>query len=68
MKTMLMIAFVALSAQGGKPQAFYNRATDKVIATYVAEQNTVRITPDAPPTLKICLRDVCKTVNDWLKH
>lgn len=68
MRLLFLIALVGAVAQGGKPQAFYSRATDKVIATYVAEQDTIRITPYAPPTLKVCMREVCKTVDEWTKR
>jgi hypothetical protein len=68
MRTLLLIAVVGVLAQGGKPQAFYSRATDKVIATYVADLDTVRITPYAPVTLKVCMREVCKTVDEWTKR
>jgi hypothetical protein len=70
MKALLLIAVVGMLTQGVRPQAFFDKTAtpQRLVATYTADDQIVRIAKTASPTLKVCMREVCKTVEEWLRQ
>jgi hypothetical protein len=47
-------------------QALVSARTNKVVATYSPLDDTIRVPREAPDAMRICLRDQCRSLSEWL--
>lgn len=64
---IVAVLFGVVAQQATKPQAIYSHTVKRIIATFTPDDEVLRINRYAPKTLKVCIQDVCRTQDQWLR-